>query len=141
MAKECILLVFLLSLMIPVPTQWSPKVCLYFFYGVGCSACARVEPYISQLEQKYAQLEVHRFEIYGNRSNLLLLNRYFNKHGFPQDQRTIPALLYYNLLFILPQILITLLVYLGSSSIPKITHWKRKSTKLLHLAIGLAIST
>ena len=53
----------------------------------------------------------------------------------------IPMLLYYNLLFILPQILITLLVYFGFSSVSKITRWKHKSTKLLHLAIGLAMIT
>ena len=43
------------------------------------------------MEQKYPRLEVHRLEIYGNRSNLLLLNRYFDKHGILQDQRIIPA--------------------------------------------------
>jgi len=84
-------LVLLSFLSAPLSAQRDTKICLYYFYGMGCSACARVEPYIGQLEQKCAQLEVHRFEIYGNRTNLLHLNRYFDKYEVPQDQRIIPA--------------------------------------------------
>jgi len=85
-------LVLLSFLSAPLSAQRGTKICLYYFYGVGCPACARVEPHTGQLEQKYAQLEVHRFEIYGNRRNLLLLNRYFGKYGIPQDQRTTSTL-------------------------------------------------
>ena len=53
----------------------------------------------------------------------------------------IPILLYYNLLFILPQILITLLVYFGLSPAQRIADWRQKATKLLHLAIGLVMIT
>ncbi len=53
----------------------------------------------------------------------------------------IPLLIYYNLIFILPQIVITLLVYLGFPVIPKVAHWKHKSTRALHLAIGLMMIT
>ena len=67
------------------------RVCLYFFYGVGCPECAKVESKISQLQQKYSQLDVYRFEIYGNRSNLQLLNRLYDKYEVPQEQRKIPA--------------------------------------------------
>ena len=66
------------------------KVCIYFFWGVGCPHCARVEPFLDQLEQKYP-LEVHGFEIYNNRSNLLLLNEYFEKYQIPERERGIPA--------------------------------------------------
>jgi len=48
---------------------------------------------------------------------------------------------YYNLLFILPQILITLVVYFGLSPAQRMADWRQKSTKLLHLAIGLAMTT
>ncbi len=65
---------------------------MYFFYGVGCVACAKVEPLIEQLEETYPQLDVHRFEVYGNRSNLLLLNRLFERYRVQQDRRIIPAI-------------------------------------------------
>jgi cytochrome c biogenesis protein CcdA len=62
--------------------------CIYFFYGDGCPHCSRVEPFIGQLES--TGIEVHRFEIYNNRSNLLLLNQYFEAYGVPEP-RGIPA--------------------------------------------------
>jgi len=66
--------------------------CIYFFSGDGCPHCTRVEPYISQLESEYSKLEVHRFEIYNNRSNVLILNDYFNAYNIPDKQRGIPAI-------------------------------------------------
>jgi len=66
--------------------------CAYFFYGNGCPHCARVEPFISQLEQKYRNLEVYEFEIYDNRSNALILNDYFDAYGIPDEQRGIPVI-------------------------------------------------
>lgn len=67
------------------------NVCVYFFYGAGCLSCERVEPFVSGLEQRYPQLAVHWFEVYGNRSSLALLNSLFGKYGVPEDRREIPA--------------------------------------------------
>jgi thiol-disulfide isomerase/thioredoxin len=88
-----IILVFMI-LLLPLKTSLSAqenKICLYFFYGAGCPDCARVEPQISQLQQNYPQLDVHSFEIYGNGTNLQLLNRFFDKYNVPQEIRKIPA--------------------------------------------------
>jgi cytochrome c biogenesis protein CcdA/glutaredoxin len=65
--------------------------CIYFFYGDGCPHCARVEPFIEQLELKYPNLEIHRFEIYNNRSNALILNNYFDAYNIPERERGVPA--------------------------------------------------
>jgi len=54
--------------------------CIYFFYGQGCPHCAKVEPFIDELEKR-PDLEVHRFEIYNNRSNALLLMAYFDAYN------------------------------------------------------------
>jgi len=57
-----------------------------------------------------------------------------------------PLLLYYNLIFILPLVLITVITYFGVSSIRSMTHLRHRSTRPLHLIIGttmmaLGIST
>jgi cytochrome c biogenesis protein CcdA/glutaredoxin len=70
--------------------QSKDKVCLYFFYGQGCPHCAKVEPYLSEIEQKY-DLEIYRFEVYNNRSNLVLLQKYFDAYNVPQNQRGVPV--------------------------------------------------
>ena len=53
----------------------------------------------------------------------------------------VPVLLYYNLIFTVPLILITLLVYLGLSPIQRIADWEQRSKARLHLAIGIAMTT
>jgi cytochrome c biogenesis protein CcdA len=52
---------------------------------------------------------------------------------------SIPMLVYYNLIFILPMILITLIVYFGYSKVEKISGWKERNIKLLHLIAGILI--
>lgn len=63
---------------------------VYFFYGEGCSHCARVEPFIDEMQEAYG-LDVQSFEVYGNRRNLMILQDYFDKYGVPASKRGIPA--------------------------------------------------
>lgn len=51
----------------------------------------------------------------------------------------IPCLLIYNLIFILPMLAITIIVYLGITGIKDVSSWKEKNIKYLHLAAGLII--
>jgi len=68
--------------------------CVYFFYGDGCQHCAKIEPLINNLEiQSEFSVEVHKFEIYNNRSNMLLLNNYFDAHNISNSERGIPVVL------------------------------------------------
>jgi len=46
-------------------------------------------------------------------------------------------LVLYNLIFILPMLIITLLVGTGQSSVEKIAKMKNKNTKLMHLIMGV----
>lgn len=53
--------------------------------------------------------------------------------------KTIPWLLLYNLIFILPMLVITLVVYLGISTTEKIHSWKERNIKYIHLITGLLL--
>ncbi len=44
------------------------------------------------MEQRYPTLETRRLEIYNNRSNLQLLNRYFERYSVPENQRAVPTI-------------------------------------------------
>ncbi|RJQ17051.1 hypothetical protein C4573_03265 [Candidatus Woesearchaeota archaeon] len=71
--------------------------CVYFFYGDGCPHCAKVEPVIRNLEsQSDYPVNVRYFEVYNNRSNLVLLNQYFDAYDIPQNERGIPAVFIFN---------------------------------------------
>ncbi len=51
----------------------------------------------------------------------------------------IPWLLFYNLIFVLPMIIITLGIYFGVTSVEKLSGWKDKNIRYLHLIEGLVL--
>jgi cytochrome c biogenesis protein CcdA len=53
--------------------------------------------------------------------------------------KTIPWLIVYNLIFIIPMIAITLIVYFGVSSVDNLSNWKERNIKIIHLIIGLLL--
>lgn len=52
---------------------------------------------------------------------------------------TIPWLLLYNLIFILPMLAITAVCYIGFTTVESISEWKEENIKYLHLIAGLII--
>jgi len=61
--------------------------CVTFFTGEGCPHCARVEPFIEDLEN----VTVQHYEVYNNRSNLPLLRQHFDAYNVPTSQRSVPV--------------------------------------------------
>lgn len=53
--------------------------------------------------------------------------------------KAIPWLLYYNLLFVLPMLIITFLIYFGMTQTENVANWKEKNIKILHLIAGLCL--
>lgn len=48
-------------------------------------------------------------------------------------------LLYYNLIFILPMLIITILVYIGFTEVEDVAGWKERNIRRLHLIAGLLL--
>ena len=89
MKKLAILLLALLFLMPAVSA--AEQVCAVFFWGQGCPACAEAQPVIEELEEKYPNLDITKYEIYINRDNLEVLEKYYTSYGIPEDKRYIPV--------------------------------------------------
>lgn len=53
--------------------------------------------------------------------------------------KTMPLLLLYNFIFVLPMIIITFVVYNGVKRVEDVSAWKDKNIKLLHLVAGIII--
>lgn len=53
--------------------------------------------------------------------------------------QTIPLLLLYNLIFILPMIAITLTIYFGLTTVENVSGWKEKNIRYLHLVEALIL--
>jgi cytochrome c biogenesis protein CcdA len=52
---------------------------------------------------------------------------------------TIPWLLYYNLIFVIPMIVITLVVYWGFTRVEDVSGWKERNIRKLHLVAGILL--
>lgn len=53
--------------------------------------------------------------------------------------KTLPWLILYNLIFVSPMLMITLVVYAGFTTIENISGWREKNIRYLHLVTGLII--
>lgn len=53
--------------------------------------------------------------------------------------KIIPWLLFYNLVFVLPMLIITGIVYLGIARVQDVSDWKDKNVRYLHLVTGIII--
>ena len=53
--------------------------------------------------------------------------------------KTIPYLLLYNIIFIIPMIAITFIVYAGVSTTERVSAWKERNIKYIHLITGLLL--
>ena len=57
--------------------------------------------------------------------------------SFGEFFKSLPILSLYNLIFILPMIVIVLLVFFGTKNVKQISTWREKNIRILHLIIGL----
>ena len=53
--------------------------------------------------------------------------------------KTLPWLFVYNLIFVIPMIVITFAIYLGLTTVDKVSGWKERNIKRLHLAEGFIL--
>ena len=53
--------------------------------------------------------------------------------------KALPWLIYYNLIFVLPMLEITFLIYLGFTEVDNVAGWKERNIKILHLIAGLSL--
>lgn len=54
--------------------------------------------------------------------------------------KIIPWLLFYNLIFVLPMVVITLAIYFGFTTVDKVSGWKEKNIKYLHFIEGFILT-
>ena len=73
-----------------VSAQKSP-VNLYFFYGSTCPNCKKAEKFLEGLEEKYPELRIKSYEVFGNKENAELLLKLFEECG-EEKQVRVPAI-------------------------------------------------
>lgn len=51
------------------PEESEKKVCVFYFYGKDCLACAETSPFIDEMGETYPDLHIHKYEIWYNETN------------------------------------------------------------------------
>ena len=86
--------IFLLTLLLAIPlltilvNAQNNSICIFYFYGTGCPHCANVKPLLDELETKYPNTHIHRLEIYYNKTNHDLFDKYCSDYKI--EERGIP---------------------------------------------------
>lgn len=65
------------------------KTVVYFFWADGCSHCAKQKPWLEELEEEHADLEVKMLETYNNQENARLFQEMARAYGI--QARGVPA--------------------------------------------------
>jgi cytochrome c biogenesis protein CcdA len=66
-------------------------ICIAYFYGEGCSNCAKTEPYIEEIEAKYGgKIHIEKYEVYHDLKSLQLYNKLCSVQNIPLEQRGVP---------------------------------------------------
>ncbi|MBZ9572018.1 hypothetical protein KJA15_01605 [Patescibacteria group bacterium] len=73
-----LLLIIFLSLWIKADFSLAQEsqINLYFFYGETCSHCKKAEKFLGNLKEKYPELQIKSFEVFGNKENAGLLLKF-----------------------------------------------------------------
>lgn len=66
---------------------------IYYFYGEGCTHCANVDEFLRD-NNFYEKYSMEKVEIYGNRTNALLLSQLFVYLKAPSSEQGIPAIFF-----------------------------------------------
>jgi len=94
--KALTILVFLFILVIPFGSTYAQedtvgendKVNIYFFWGEGCPHCEGEKVFLKKMEEKYPEVEIQDFEVWGSKENLDLMVKFANE--LEVDVRGVP---------------------------------------------------
>ncbi|MBW3015760.1 hypothetical protein KY330_05025 [Candidatus Woesearchaeota archaeon] len=69
------------------------SICIVYFYGDGCPNCAKIKPYLEEIQDKYKEkIHFQEYEIYNNLKNYQLYNQYCGIQRIPLEKRGVPLL-------------------------------------------------
>lgn len=83
-------LLFFPGRLIAAASENPTPITVEFYWGEGCPHCAKIEPLISDLADKYETVVFNRYEIYKNADNAQRLMKKFEDYDVPDSQRGVP---------------------------------------------------
>lgn len=71
----------------PTGGQAQLKIEVDFFYSQTCPHCKAEEEFLSQLEKKYPELSINRYEVTNNQDNQKILKSFYEKYKVPAAEQ------------------------------------------------------
>jgi len=66
--------------------------CLHYYYGEDCKDCLEVNAHLEQLQEKYPELKIEKFEVYLNSKNSANLEKLFAAHEVSKESQGLPVI-------------------------------------------------
>jgi len=76
----------------PRVVDYEVTACAYYFYGSDCKSCTDLETHLTALEGLYPNLQLQRYEVYFNQTNLALLNEFYSSYGVEAGSQGVPVM-------------------------------------------------
>ncbi len=96
--KDRVVLIGLALIFVVCGQSWAQEmndqVDLYYFWSRYCPHCQEAKPFIQQLDEKYAWLTVHSFDLIGHQQNQKLFQNMAQQAGQPAN--SVPAFIFCN---------------------------------------------
>jgi cytochrome c biogenesis protein CcdA len=84
-------LAFFLTLTSKVQAAGLDESKIYYFYGQGCSHCAKVDKFLKE-NDLYKKYPIKKLEVYNNPGNAAIFNNVFDSQETPLSERGVPAI-------------------------------------------------
>jgi glutaredoxin len=68
-------------------SKFSQRLEINFFYSAICPHCAKEKEFLENLEKKYPEIEVKKYELLYHPENQEILNEFYERHQVPSGQR------------------------------------------------------
>jgi thiol-disulfide isomerase/thioredoxin len=60
---------------------------VYFFYSKFCPHCAREKEFLQELEKRYPEIQIEKYEVTSSPENQKILSEFFDKYNVPERER------------------------------------------------------
>ncbi len=93
MKRKVSLYVLLVLLIVALPVVLASAEendCLLYFYGKDCKDCVDAKTTLNDLKVKYPNIEIKEKEVYYDRNNFRLLQKYMEAFNVPEDSKGVP---------------------------------------------------
>ena len=71
-----------------------PSLHIEYYTGIGCPSCAKIDSYIDSVNNKYAEIQIKKYEVFRNKKNFKKMKLQYEKYGVGWDKQWVPVIFF-----------------------------------------------